>query len=172
MVTAACLVAMATLRHFTFLVRRKERPAAPDPLALAMLIRIGLSAGLSLRTTLESVREAVGPRDADAIDAVLRRGLVTGLSEALRSPGHADSRLFRLLAEAHMTGAPLAFAVSTFIVEESDRRRAVVLEQARTVPIRLTIPVALGFLPGFVLIAVAPEIALALQGLLEQVTGR
>ena len=169
MVTIVLLVAFVVLRP----IRDRSPKPAPrlDSLALALLIRVGLSAGLSLRTTLESVRELVGPGEESAIDGAVRRGLVTGLSDALLADLPGDKALFRLLAEAHMTGAPLAFAVSTFIAEETDRRRSAVLEQARTVPIRLTIPVALGFLPGFVLIAVAPEVAAALQGLLEQVAG-
>lgn len=138
-------------------------------LRLAMLLQIGLAAGLSVRSCLVSVKQHVAPDTAAAIDAALREGLLIGLTRSLGS-GHHD-RLFRILADAQASGAPATLALGAFIADETERLRTAVAERARTLPVRLAIPVALGLLPGFVLLAVAPQIVLALRQMLSQIAG-
>lgn len=149
----------------------RERADRPDPLGLALIIRIGLSAGLSLSRVLAMAASHVDSATAGRLRQVERDGLASGLTAALSRRDEPSSRLFRLLADAHLTGAPMVFAVNTFINDELERQRIAALHQARVLPVRLTIPVALGLLPGFVLLAIAPQVVLALRDLLGQVAG-
>lgn len=162
-----------------WLVRRpfrgRRRPAGErlpfDPLRLALLLRIGLSSGLSLSASLVMALPHVDRTTAEMIEAIRRDGLVVGLSAAMGHRSGDRVQLFRVLADAHLSGAPVLFAVNTFINDEIERRRSAALHQARVLPVRLTLPVALGLLPGFVLLAIAPQIVLALRDLVGQVAG-
>ena len=152
-------------------VRPAKSHAKPNSLELALLLRIGLSSGLSVSGALSMASPHVDPATADLIRMMARDGLVAGLTAAMVRHTSDQTRLFRILADAHLTGAPLVFAVNSFISDELERRRAAALQRARVLPIRLTLPVALGLLPGFVLLGVAPQIVLALRDLLGQVAG-
>lgn len=155
----------------TVLRMRTKGAPAPDALRLALLLRIGLSSGLSVSGALSMARPHVDPATADLIRTITRDGLATGLTGAMARHSGDQARLFRILADAHVTGAPLVLAVNTFIGDELDRRRAAAVHRARVLPVRLTLPVALGLLPGFVLLGIAPQIVLALRDLLGQVAG-
>lgn len=146
-----------------------HRPAPEAQLRLGLLVRIGLSAGLSTTAALAASRDHVDPRTASAVDDVLREGMMAGLAHALLN--RDEAQLFQVLAHVQASGAPAAAAVSAFVADEADRLRAAATERAKTLPIRLTLPVALCLLPGFVLLAVAPQLVLALRQLAAQVGG-
>lgn len=150
---------------------RRKHVAKPDSLQLALLLRIGLSSGLSVAGALSMAKSHLDPATAETIRTVARDGLANGLTAAMGRHSGDLSRLFRILADAHVTGAPLVLAVNTFIGDELDRRRAAALHRARILPVRLTLPVALGLLPGFVILGIAPQIVLAIRDLLGQVAG-
>lgn len=165
------VITVMVLGRAKFPRRRRRSMPATSPLRLALLIRIGLSAGMSLAGTLAMSADHVDPRTARLIHDVRRRGLIEGLTAAMAGVSDDQGRLFRLLADAHLSGAPMQFAVSTFISDETERMRAESLYRARSLPVRLTLPVALGLLPGFVLLVVAPQVVLAVRDLLGQVAG-
>ncbi len=155
---------------------RPGRPPSPrvadvDSLELALLLRIGLSSGLSLSGTLDLLAAHAGPATRSLVRRIGRQGVASGLTSALASQSDGPRNLLRLLADAHLSGAPVVFAVNTFINDELERRRAAALHRARVLPVRLALPVALGLLPGFVLLGIAPQIVLALRDLLGQVAG-
>lgn len=175
--TLALLIAAALLvpvRRRALLPSRRETARVrsrktPDHLRLALLLQIGLTAGLTVRASLAAVAKHLDSTTRAAIDDVLREGLLTGLDRSLRSDRHG--RLFQILADAHAAGAPAELAVATFVADEIDRLRSAATEQARTLPIKLAVPLTLCLLPGFVLLAVAPQIVLALRQMLTQVAG-
>lgn len=168
--TALALVAFG-LPTWRGRVRPHRQPAHGQALHLALLLRIGLSAGLSLGSALAMAGRHLDPAEAALVTEVERQGLLVGLTMAMSSVDHQHSRLFRVLADASATGAPALFAVTSFIADESERLRTAALKEARGLPVKLTVPVALGLLPGFVLLTVAPQIALALRDLIDQLIG-
>lgn len=172
MTTLGVLAGFLLLRRSISRVRRSAEGGPDfDPLRLALLMRIGLSSGLSLPSTLAMAAPHVDRATAEVIGAVFREGLPGGLTTSLMRQTNESMRLFRMLADAHLSGAPLVFAINAFITDELERERAASLQRARVLPVRLTVPVALGLLPGFILVGVAPQIVLALHDLVGQVTG-
>ncbi len=76
--------------------------------------------------------------------------------------GHATD-LYRLVARALATGAPLVDAVDGFATDRMQMRRQRTLTAARRLPVILVFPLALLILPGFVLVTVAPALIAALE---------
>ncbi len=103
------------------------------------------------------------------ISSLLRRSARLGMAEALRGHEGRLGRLTLLLARAHVTGASISDAVQTFVNERRDDERAADLEAARKLPVKLTIPLALLILPGFVVLTVGPSVLDAARRLLGPV---
>ena len=139
---------------------------AGDLQALSGALVVGAAAGLSLQASLASARAAVGPRHGSELEDVLRSARPIGLAAALARADGTASPLFGRLARAQVSGAPLAATVAAFATEERDARRAVAIEAARKLPVRLTIPLALLVLPGFLLLTAGPAAVGSIQRML------
>lgn len=142
-----------SLRH------RKRDPGAPserDVDDLAALLVIGLSASLTLAGALEaSARQLTGSIETEIHD-LLRRAHVRGLASALAETEGPLAALASQLARAQLTGAPMVDAVAAFLQTRRGVVRAALMESARTLPVRLVVPVTLLLLPGFVVLLMGP----------------
>lgn len=138
-----------------------------DLVVLADLVALGLTAGLPPRAALEAASGWVARELGDEVRTLLadadRRGVAAALADA---DGHA-ARLYRLLARAVVSGAPAADAVESYAAERRHAEHAARLADARKLPVRLLLPLALLILPGFVVLAVGPAVIDALERLGE-----
>lgn len=162
---ASGLVLLSAVRRRASRRRAREREAAEDLALLGELVLMGLTAGLPLRVALERARGELGPELGGEVEGLLREAGRVGLAAALARDGGRARRLYLRLARAHLTGAPLALTVASFVHEERDAERARHLEAARRLPVRLMVPLALLILPGFALLTVGPSLLAALERL-------
>jgi Flp pilus assembly protein TadB len=138
----------------------RDLPRAADLLAMS------LDAGLSPSDAVALVCDVVGGPVADAlrpIAAALRSGVDPSLAwdapaAHVRRRGPVD-RLGRAFARAASTGAPLAETAAAVAAEERERARWAAEAAARRAGVRAVGPLALCFLPAFVLLGVVPVVA-------------
>ncbi len=143
--------------------RRIAAAAADQVDLLAELLVLGLSAGWGFAQALAWAAPRVGDPVRTEVDTVVRWMRHQGGMAALDGrDGHAAG-LYRLVARAQATGAPLVEAVEAFAADRMAWRRQQTLAAARRLPVVLVFPLALLILPGFVLVAVAPALIGALQ---------
>ncbi|NND83682.1 MAG: hypothetical protein HKN46_00880 [Acidimicrobiia bacterium] len=143
-------------RHLVGLLPRRPAPTA-DPLAVAGLLSVGLHAGLSLRASLAATAEALGP-SGEPIVRVLRESALLGAGHALGTSTGPLADLFRRLAESERTGAPLLGTLAAYEREQEAAAQALLVERARKLPVRLTIPLTLLILPGSMLALLGPTV--------------
>jgi len=160
----AALLAVLARNHLR--ARRTTRQRAEDDVALlADLTALGLRAGLGLIQALERAAVDVAPPLAEEVRAVVRAAGRSGTAAALTTAdGHAE-RLYRLSARAAATGAPVAEAVDGFAAERRHADHSRATAEARRLPVRMLLPLALLILPGFVVLAVGPALLEALERL-------
>ena len=151
------------------LVRQAERAANAHIGLLARSLLISVSAGMSLVGALTLASEQVHPLLAAEIRTVLGEAQRHGLATALGSAGGRGKRLYLLLARAQITGASTAGTLAAFVEERREAERAGSLDAARKLPVKLTIPLALLILPGFVVLTVGPSVLVAGRQLLGPV---
>lgn len=145
-------------RHLT---RRREREI-PKTLVLLLLL-VELRSGLSVLAALTGASDALpGYR---ALRTVARVARVSGLVAALP---HADDRLRPVvaqLARAQRSGASLSGAVRRMLESELAEERSRRIARARTLPVRLMVPVTLLMLPGLILLLYAPSLLVMFEDL-------
>ena len=146
---------------------RLTRPRHPEtPIALVLLLLlVELRSGLSVLAALIEVSAAI-PR-YQSLRIVARVARVSGL---VASVPYADDRLRPVvaqLARAQRSGASLSGAVRRMLESELAADRSRRIARARTLPVRLMIPVTLLMLPGLILLLYAPS----LLGMFEDLTG-
>ena len=145
-------------------LRRSRVPTPPIRLVLLLLL-VQLRSGLSVLAALIAVSDAL-PADP-SLRRVARVARVSGLIAAMP---HGDDRLrpvISQLARAQRTGASLSGAVRRMLETELATDRARRIARARTIPVRLMVPVTLLMLPGLVLLLYAPS----LLGMFDELTG-
>ncbi len=126
---------------------------------LAALLVIGLSASHTLAGAMEAAAREVGGPVRGEVEDLLRRSRASGLARALAETDGPLALLAGQLARAHITGAPMIGAVTAFLDTRRAAVRAGLIESARTLPVRLIVPVALFLLPGFIVLLMGPFIA-------------
>lgn len=146
--------------------RIRSRPA-PDPslTLLLLLFLVELRGGLSVLAALTEVA-AVLPAYS-SLRVVSRVARVSGLVAALP---YADDRLRPVvaqLARAQRSGASLSGSMRRMLESELAAEKARRIARARTLPVRVMVPVTLLMLPGLVLFLYAPT----LLGMFEDLTG-
>lgn len=146
--------------------RVRHRPPPPPPIGLVLLLLlVQLRSGLSVLAAIIAVSNAL-PTDA-SLRRVARVARVSGLTSAI---DHGDDRLrpvLSQLARAQRSGASLSGAVRRMLETELATDRARRIARARTLPVRLMVPVTLLMLPGLVLLLYAPS----LLGMFQDLTG-
>lgn len=152
------------LSRFASLSRRHHGPEPSLTLVLLLLL-VQLRSGLSVLAALNEVSAALpGQRSLRSVARVAR---VSGLVSSLPLADDTLRPVLAQLARAQSTGASLSGVVRRMLDGELAARRAKQIARARTLPIRLMIPVTLLMLPGLVLLLYAPS----LLGMFEDLTG-
>lgn len=158
LVPAAMLAALwAAMSRF-----RRARAARiqneADLAALCDLTAVGLTGGLGIQPALEIACRHVGEQMAGDVLAVLRRGRVTGVAEAMSTAEGIGRRLYRVIGQASATGAPLLDSVVLLADSVSADLASTRLRAARRLPVTMLFPLTLLILPGFLLLTIAPAI--------------
>lgn len=135
-------------------LRRREHPI-PVGLVLILLL-IELRSGSSALAALSSVANALP--DHEELRKVSRLAAVAGLPSALEMAGAELRPTLFQLARAQRTGAPLEAVVRRLLDETVAQERAARVARARSLPVRLMLPVTLLMLPGLVLTLYAPSL--------------
>lgn len=146
--------------------RLAARPE-PDPSTtlLLLLLLVELRSGLSVLAALLAVSGSL-PGD-ESLRRVSRVALVSGLVAAVPYADHRLRPVVAQLARAQGSGASLSGAVRRMLDAELASERSRRIARARTLPVRLMIPVTLLMLPGLVLFLYAPS----LLAMFEDLTG-
>ncbi len=134
-------------------------PSADDDRVLfGELLLLGMSAGLPLRSAIEVAAHAAPPRLGEEARAVLRAAGHVGSAPALASARGELAPLWRHLAGATATGAPLSGTVQSFVDDARRDLRAGRLARIRRLPVRMLVPLTLLILPGFVVLTLGPAL--------------
>lgn len=146
----------------TWLRQRRVRDA--DTRLVLLLLLVEIRSGASVLAALQRVSAAL-PGHGD-LRRVSRMATIFGLTAALDSAG-ALRGLVAQLARAQRSGAPLADTLRRLLEQDLAEDRSRRLAKARSLPVRLMVPVALLMLPGLVLLLYAPS----LLSVLDDLTG-
>ncbi len=158
----AAVVSSAAVAFLAFRRRRLRSTASNDEesavLMLADVLALGLSSGLPpLGALREAAVEVPLPLRVE-VELLLRRTSTMGASSALATWEGSGERLFRLMARASLTGAPLLGTVEAFAREVRHEAHARAQASARRLPVKLLVPLAFLILPGFVVLVVGPAL--------------
>lgn len=138
--------------------RRDDRQADRDVAVLARGMYVAVSAGLSLSAAFSVASVGLSIVIEEEVRALVRAARRDGMALALAEAPGRCGRLFGLLARAHSTGASVADAIAGYVDEQRESHRLEVTEAARRLPVKLTVPLALLILPGFVVLTVGPSV--------------
>lgn len=144
---------------------RRRRPGQPSSRLVLLLLIVELRSGLSVLAALQEVSAAL-PGHHD-LRRVARVATVSGLTTAIPHAGPSLRPVIAQLARAQRSGASLDSAARRMLEQDLARERSARLARARSLPVRLMLPVTLLMLPGLVLLLYAP----ALLRLLDDITG-
>jgi hypothetical protein len=140
------------------MARRPRAETASGPLLLADQVALGLRAGLTLEGSLRAAAPDLPPALQAEVGGVLRRARSRGMAAALAASGGGGAPLYRITERAVRTGAPLAAAVEALAGELRHEDHSRRVADARRLPVRMLLPLALLILPGFVLALVGPAL--------------
>lgn len=168
---AATLAVVLLWPRLPRLTRRRIRPLAEgDVILVARLLLLALSGGMPLGTSLVEVARQLEGRAATETEDLVRRSRARGLTMALAETEGLLGELCSGLVRAQITGASLRDALDSYIDRRLSASRALALQRARTIPVKLIVPVALLVLPGFILLVAGPEVLSQLTDLLGPIT--
>ncbi|HEY7469943.1 MAG TPA: hypothetical protein VIC07_10500 [Acidimicrobiia bacterium] len=139
--------ALPKMRRF----RRRERPIRP----ILLVLLVELRSGRSVLAALQSAAAAF-PSDPD-LAVASRVATMAGVTAAAGMVGTRLRSLVSQLARAQRSGASLADTVRAAIEADILAEKTARLASARTLPVRLMIPITLLLLPGLVLLFYAPS---------------
>ncbi len=144
----------------------RRAKARIDELLVARLLALSVASGHPLGRGLEDIRLRLPEPEQAAVDEILARARRDGLTRSLVETTGPLASLAERLAKAQVTGAPLGPALDAFISTVHDARRFQAVEEARTIGVKLIVPLTLLLLPGFLSLVVAPFLLEQLDGLL------
>jgi hypothetical protein len=142
---------------------RKE-PEPPLSLVLLLLL-VSLRSGMSVLAALIEVAQTVP--EYKNVSVVARVARVSGLVGAVSVADERMRPVVAQLARAQRSGASLTGAVVRILESDLAAEKTRRVARARTLPIRLMIPVTLLMLPGLILFMYAPS----LLAMFERLTG-
>lgn len=137
----------------------------PQPRLVMVLLLVELRSGLSVLAALQSSSDRLA--EYDALRRVARVATVSGLIAAISEADDQLRPIVGQLARAQRSGSSLASAIHRMIEQDLARSRAERLARARTLPVRLMIPVTLLMLPGLILVLYAPALIRTFSQLTE-----
>lgn len=130
--------------------------APPSPRLVMMLLLVELGSGASVLAALQRTSDRL-PDHAE-LRLVARFATLAGLTAAVGKASPQLRPIVSQLARAQKSGAPLAPAVRRLLDSDLAAERSRRISRARSLPIRLMIPVSLLMLPGLILILYAPTL--------------
>lgn len=147
-------------------MRPRSTSSSVDVLMVARLLALSVASGRPLGPALTDVRQRLPECEVVEVDEILGRASRDGLTRALVETTGPLAGLAERLAKAQVTGAPVGAALDAFIATLHDARRFRAVEEARTIGVKLIVPLTLFLLPGFLALVVAPFVLEQLDGLL------
>lgn len=135
-------------------LRRRDRD--PDVMLIARLLALSIASGQPIGAGLQDIAELLPAAEAHEVAMLMKRARSVGLASALVETSGPMAELSGRLAQAHLSGAPATAAIEAFVTSMHDATRYRSLEEARTVGVKLTLPLTLLLLPGFVLLTIVP----------------
>jgi Flp pilus assembly protein TadB len=148
---------------------RRERLLVDLPLAsdlLAACLRSGRSRGSSVEVIAGGIGGPLGDELA-RVAAALRLGSEPQVAWATFLAEPVLASFGRAMVRAWESGAPLAVTLERLALDARRTRRGKADQKARAVGVRSAVPLALCFLPAFVLVGVVPLVAGAVSGLVQ-----
>jgi hypothetical protein len=111
------------------------------------------------RSTLAALQEAAAVfPDHRELDLAARLATVKGLTGAVAESRGEIRALVAQLARSQKSGSAVADTVRSMIDADIAAERSRRMEKARSLPVRLIIPITLLMLPGLVLLLYAPSL--------------
>jgi hypothetical protein len=157
---------LGLITHGLLVVRARAR-LRPDlslrPILLLLLVE--LRTGSSILGAVQAAARAF-PDRLDLVRAS-RLATVSGLNEAVAATRGGLRSVLSQLARAQRSGASLADTVRGMIEADIAAEKTRRVARARTLPVRLMIPISLLVLPGLVLLFYAPSLLLLFEQLSE-----
>lgn len=147
---AGALAPMASTRF-----RRPRRGRRETRLILLVLL-VEVRSGLSILAALQTA-SSVLIGDAD-LRRVARMATVAGLTASIGVAGPELRPIIAQLARSQASGASVAGALRSMLERDLAAERAARIARARSLPVRLIVPVTLLMLPGLVLLLYAPSL--------------
>ena len=148
---AVALMAILVIRS-RWKVRDRGGPIRPVLLVLIVELRAG-------RSTLGALQAAASVfPDHRQLVLASRVASVSGLTAAVEECQGPLRVMLTQLARASRSGSAVADTVRSLLDSDIASERARRLENARSLPIRLMVPIALLVLPGLVLLTYAPSL--------------
>jgi Flp pilus assembly protein TadB len=133
----------------------RELPPALDLLAACVV------AGRPIEDALRAVAQAVGPPLSNVLAALVARLALGGdpIAEWHRLRDHEQlGALARTLLRSLESGAPMADGLLLLAADTRRARSTALQQRARSVGVRAAAPLALCFLPAFMLVGVVPTV--------------
>ena len=147
------------------MIRLRTNDQGPSKRLVLILILIEIRSGLSVLAAIQEASLAL-PDDRE-LRRVARVATVSGLTAAIPEASPRLRPVVAQLARAQRSGSSLSSAVRRMLDQDIADDRAERLRRARSLPVRLMIPVTLLMLPGLVVMLYAPS----LLRLLDDVVG-
>ncbi len=132
-------------------LRGPDEPIRP----ILLLLLVELRSGCSALGALQAVA-GLFPHHRDLVLAA-RVATISGLTDAVLVSRGEMRGVLSQLARAQKSGAPLADTVRAMIAADIAAEKTRRVARARTLPVRLMIPITLLMLPGLVLLFYAPS---------------
>lgn len=137
-------------------VRSSRSDTDGDAVRFGRLLIVAMTSGLGLAESWDvAIRYTGGVVGAEATE-LARRARAVGLATELRRVGGALEPIASRIAQAQLVGAPIVPAIRAAVERLRLESRARRIERIRTLSVRLTVPVSLFLLPGFLLVVVMP----------------
>ena len=161
-----CRAGMRRVMH-PGLVSRAEQPTAIEVADTLELLSLAVRSGLGLTEALHHVQRcSVGSvrRDLAAVVAALRWGRTAG--DAWAYGGRAWRAAALAWSVAEETGAPAAELLHQAAVRQREGDDRAAERRTARAGVLLVLPLGLGFLPSFALVAVVPVLLVLARGVL------
>jgi len=128
----------------------------PSRRLILLLLLVEIRSGLSVLAALQRVSHSL-KTDQD-LNRITRVATVAGLTAALNEASPRLRPVIAQLARAQRSGSSLSSTIRTMLEQDLASERAERMAKARSLPVRLMIPVTLLMLPGLVLMLYAPAL--------------
>ena len=138
------------------MIRRRQLSEDPRRRLVLLLILIEVRSGLSVLAAIQGASRSL-PFDRD-LERVARVATVSGLTAAIPEASPRLRPVVAQLARAQRSGSSLSSAIRTMLDQDIADDRAERLRMARSLPVRLMVPVTLLMLPGLVVMLYAPSL--------------